>query len=102
MEEQDILQHLLEVEKSAAELVLAAQEEADKRVSESASRLRAAFQTRFEEAGRELEARSRAELERAKTEAAAELERYRRELASAPLDTATFNAHCEQLFFGER
>lgn len=100
MEELDVLQHLLEVEKSAAELVLSAQEEADRRVAESASRLRSEWQARYEAASSELEASTRKKKELAKADQEADLASYRRELSGRSLDTDQFNRLCEEFFFG--
>lgn len=100
MEELDVLQHLLEVEKSAAELVFSAQEEADRRVADSARRLRADWQARYEAASAELESETVKKREEAKAARDQELASYRKELSGRSVNIEQFNRLCEDFFFG--
>lgn len=100
MEERDILQHLLQVEKAAAELVLSAQEEADKRIAESSQLLRSEYQSRYQKAAEKCDKQGLLDIQKAREACEEELSAYRRTLSSTTLDKKGFNTVCEELFFG--
>lgn len=100
MEERDVLTHLLGIEKSAAEMVLAAQEEADRRIAEASQYHRDAYQSRFDAASQELEAQSIKTIQDARSRAEKDLEEYHRNLAERSMDSASFNMLCNSLLFG--
>jgi F0F1-type ATP synthase membrane subunit b/b' len=101
MEEEDVLQHLLDIEAEAASLVDDAQAEADKRTAEGEKAARALHD---EEYGREaalLEAAYQEETETVRKDYEAHLNAYREELASGQVDVDGFSALASRLLFRE-
>lgn len=98
MDGQDVIGHLMDVEREAASLLADAQKEADRRKtlqSEASSR---SFKESYEEfiAGQELQlAATKAEIDRARDE---ELAGFQKRIESLPLDTASFEKYLASLF----
>jgi vacuolar-type H+-ATPase subunit H len=90
MDQQDILQHLLQVESSASELVNDARAEADRRLSESEKRGRALYDEQYGQAVLDLEAWHKKELSALTERVQLQLEAYREELRSLPVDRDAF------------
>ncbi len=100
--EKDILQHLLGIERAASELVLSAQEEADRRSEESAQALRATFQKQYEAASKEIQARLATERQDFLRNREEELNQFKKDLEGEEWQRERFNALCQKLFFEER
>lgn len=90
MDQQDILQHLLQVESSASELVNDARVEADRRLSESEKQGRARYDEEYGQAVLDLEAWYAEELAAVTEDIRLQLEAYREELRGLPVDRDAF------------
>ncbi|MDR2404428.1 MAG: hypothetical protein LBD78_10410 [Spirochaetaceae bacterium] len=90
MDQQDILQHLLQIESSASELVNDARVEADRRLSESEKRGRALYDEQYGQAILDLEAWHAEEMAAVTEKIRLQLESYREELRNLPVDRDAF------------
>lgn len=100
MVEQDVIGHLMDVERLAYDLLLNAQTEADKRKTDAKEKAEQEFLAQYEQilAGFEAEfARSRVECEKGREE---EYKRFDAMLSAIAPDRASFNACLERYFFG--
>ncbi|MDR1949508.1 MAG: hypothetical protein LBQ38_08950 [Spirochaetaceae bacterium] len=102
MDQQDILQHLLQVEASASALVNDAQIEADRRVAESEKRGRALYDERYGQAVLDLEAQYAEGLAAVTETVYRQLEAYREDLCTIPVDRDSFFKCLESLLAKER
>jgi F0F1-type ATP synthase membrane subunit b/b' len=91
MDEQNVLKHLLEVEGSASSLVIDAQAEADRRVTENEVACRARHDERFAREAADLEAQYTRALAAVKADYDRELALYRESLDALPLNRDDFS-----------
>jgi len=97
MENNEILQHLLEIESKAATLVDDAQAEADRRVSEGEKQNRARYDEQYAAEVATLEAAFSADIALARENYRKQLEDYHNSLKAQSLDTNAFFALSEKL-----
>jgi hypothetical protein len=90
MDEQDVLQHLLEVESRALSLVTDAQAEADRRVTEAENRNRALYEEKYGAETVALDEHYEKELALVKQDYALQLEEYCQSLEAMPVDKTAF------------
>jgi len=99
MDEQDVLQHLLDLENRAAALVNDAQAEADRRLSEGEKENRARYDEVYSTEVAELEASYAQNIATVKADYSSQLEAYLESLRSISLDKAAFSSLAEKLLF---
>jgi F0F1-type ATP synthase membrane subunit b/b' len=99
MDEQEVLQHLLDLENRAAALVNDAQVEADRRLSEGEKENRAHYDEVYSAEVAELEASYNQNITAVKQDYSAQLEAYLESLSSISLDKAAFSSLAEKLLF---
>jgi vacuolar-type H+-ATPase subunit H len=92
MENENTLDHLLQIEAKAAALVSDAQAEADRRIHESEEKNRAAYEERFREEAQKLEASLKNEKEKIKSEYQKALDEYRTEISGISINVDNFCA----------
>jgi regulator of protease activity HflC (stomatin/prohibitin superfamily) len=102
MDEQTILRHLLEVEKSASALVDDAQAEADRRVAENEKDCRARYDAGYAREIAALEDRRSREMTAVKAEYDREMAAYRESLDALPLKRDVFFLLAETAMARER
>lgn len=102
MEPQDVLQHLLEVEKQASSLVLDAQAEADRRIAEYEGQCKERFEAAYHTRIAEIEKEYSEHIERIKKQYTAELAAYKKELDGQAVEYREFSLLMDQLVFGSR
>jgi vacuolar-type H+-ATPase subunit H len=98
----ELLQHLLEVEDSAAVLVEDAQAEADRRIAEHENQSRAKYDEAYARGAAALQQHYEKEYETVKTEYQSRLDEYRKSLEAMPVHTDDFCKLAVSLLFGER
>ena len=99
MDEQEVLQHLLDLENRAAGLVNDAQAEADRRLSEGEKQNRAHYDEVYSAEVAELEASYTRNIAAVKEDYSSQLKTYLEGLSSVPLDRAAFSSLAEKLLF---
>lgn len=101
MVEQDVIGHLIDVERLASDLLLDAQAEADRRKAEAKEKAEREFLSRYEELVGELSASYDAG--RASCDAAKEREfsQYAERLSSVTKDQSALNRYLDSVFFGQ-
>jgi len=97
MENQEILQHLLEIESKAATLVDDAQAEADRRVAEAEKQNRARYDEQYAKEVETLEETFSRDVALAKENYRKQLEDYHDSLKAQPPDTKAFFLLAEKL-----
>lgn len=100
MSEQDVLQHLLEIENEASALVLEAQKEADRRIAEQEKICREAYEKIYKTKLSELEVEFQDNIQKVKESYAESLSIYKKELENQPVQYLAFNQLMQQLLFG--
>ena len=99
MDEQDVLQHLLDLENRAAGLVNDAQVEADRRLSEGEKLNRAHYDEIYSREVAELETSYTRNIAAVKDDYRNQLDAYLETLSSITLDKAAFSSLAEKLLF---
>jgi len=99
MDEQDVLQHLLDLENRAATLVNDAQAEADRRLAEGEKENRAHYDEVYSAEVAELEASYNQNLAAVKKDYSSQLDTYLEGIKSISLDKAAFSSLAEKLLF---
>jgi F0F1-type ATP synthase membrane subunit b/b' len=99
MDEQDVLQHLLDLENRAADLVNNAQAEADRRLAEGEKENRARYDEVYSAEVTELEASYNKNIAAVKADYSSQLEAYLEGIKSISLDKAAFSSLAEKLLF---
>ena len=99
MDDQEVLQHLLNLESKAAALVTDAQAEADRRVSEGEQQNRAHYDEVYSAEVAELEASYTRNIARVREDYSTQLEEYMESVKSVSLDKAAFSSLAEKLLF---
>lgn len=102
MDQQDVLQHLLEVEASAASLVADAQTESDNRIAEAEKQSRFAYNEVYGKRVGELEedyTKSANEIENTYSKL---LQQYHVQLDSLPVNREAFNLAVAGYLFGDQ
>ena len=99
MDEQEVLQHLLDLENRAAGLVNDAQVEADRRLSEGEKQNRSHYDEIYSTEVAELEASYTKNIATVKEDYSTQLKTYLESLSSIPLDKAAFMSLAEKLLF---
>lgn len=102
MNEQDVLQHLLDIEHGASELVLEAQKEADRRVAEQEKISREAYEQCYRAKSLELEKIYQETVAQVKEKYSSLLKKYQLELEAQPVQYQAFNELMQQLLFGDK
>jgi len=97
MENNEILQHLLEIESKAATLVDDAQAEADRRVAEAEKQNRARYDEQYAKEVKALEEAFSRDIALAREEYRRQLEEYHNSLKALPPDTKAFFSLAEKL-----
>jgi vacuolar-type H+-ATPase subunit H len=92
MDDQNVLQHLLEVEARALTLVDDAQAEADKRVSEAEASNRSRYEERYGAEAAALDEHYETEVALVKADYNRQLEEYRQSLSALNADRPAFGA----------
>ena len=100
-DDKDVLQHLLDLEADAADLVDHAKAEADRRLSEAEKVCRANYDEAYSAETVKLEAEYAKETAAIKEEYKKRLEEYKESLRSRATDKAAFSALVKQLLFKE-
>jgi hypothetical protein len=100
--DQELLQHLLEVEDRAAVLVEDAQTEADRRIAEHENQSRAEYNEAYARDAATLQQRYEKEYEAVKAEYQGRLDEYRKSLEAMPIHDDDFCKLAASLLFGER
>ena len=99
MDEHEVLQHLLNLESKAADLVDEAQAEADRRLSEGEKQNRACYDEAYSAEVEELEASYNKNIAAVKEDYRTQLDQYLESLKSITLDKASFSSLAEKLLF---
>jgi vacuolar-type H+-ATPase subunit H len=102
MEDKDILQHLLVIERQAAALVDDAQAEADRRIKEAEEHNRLAYEEKYQARIAELETEYQKKEDAVRAEYDKALDEYRLSLEDMPRDNKAFSALAHSLLFGEK
>jgi regulator of protease activity HflC (stomatin/prohibitin superfamily) len=97
--EQNILQHLLQVESEAAALVDDAQAEADRRLAEGEKQNRQRYDDGYSREVAELDARFEGEIQAVKEDYRRQLETYRESLDRMTVNTTKFSSLVASLLF---
>jgi vacuolar-type H+-ATPase subunit H len=97
MENNEILQHLLEIESIAASLVDDAQAEADRRVSEAEKQNRARYDEHYAAEVKALEEAFSKDIASAREDYRRQLDEYHNSLKALPPDTGAFFLLAEKL-----
>jgi len=92
MENENTLDHLLQIEAKAAALVNDAQAEADRRIHESEEKNRAAYEERFRAEVQAKETSLKKEKEKIKARYDKELEDYRNEISGVNVNVQGFSS----------
>jgi len=101
MDNNEVLDHLLEIEAEAAALVNEAQAEADKRITEAEKQNRAAYDKRFVEENQRLEKEFLQIKEQAREQFRKELETYKDKISSINVNNDRFSSLLDSLVLGE-
>jgi F0F1-type ATP synthase membrane subunit b/b' len=101
MVEQNVLQHLLQIEAQAAALVDDAQAEADRRISEGEKKARAQYESQYSQKQKYLETDYSKHKHDTEKEYRRLLEAYREEINLLPVDKKSFSSLAEDFLFGD-
>ena len=96
-EEADIIQHLLEIESEASEMLLSAQKEADEKVAKARAVSESQFKERYGKITASLEAEENQSKETIQKTHQKEIEDYKKSLDSISKDNDAFNALLAEL-----
>jgi len=102
MENENTLDHLLQIEANAAALVSDAQAEADRRIHESEAKNREAYEERFKVEAQKLEESLKNEKEKIKSEYQKALDEYRAEISGININVDNFCALLNGYLAGKR
>ncbi len=102
MIEQDVIGHLIDVERLAYDLLLDAQQEADKRKAIAKEQAETEFRSAYEQIVAALETQFLADKQACEDEREQEYSQYAQQLLSINRDTANFNAFLETYFSGKQ
>jgi vacuolar-type H+-ATPase subunit H len=100
--DQELLQHLLEVEDRAAVLVEDAQTEADRRIAEHENQSRAEYNEAYARDAAELQEHYQREYEAVKAEYQGRLDKYRKSLEAMPVHSDDFSKLVTSFLYGVR
>ena len=100
MDNDELLNHLLEIESKAAALVDDAQTEADRRVAEAEKNSRNAYDEHCHAERERLEGEFQKSKERARRQYEEAMEAHRQAISAMPADTARFSALLNRLIMG--
>ena len=101
MDDHEVLQHLLNLEKEASALVNDAQVEADRRISEGEKQNRALYEDVYAREVESLEGHCAENLAVVREDYRKQLEVYRESLKTMPIDMKTFSILAEKLLTRE-
>jgi vacuolar-type H+-ATPase subunit H len=101
MVEQNVLQHLLQIEAQAAALVDDAQAEADRRVSEGEKNARVQYEAQYSQKQKYLETDYSTRKHDTEKEYRRLLDAYREEINLLPVDKRQFSSIVEDFLFGD-
>lgn len=98
--EQDVIGHLIDVERSAFDMMMDAQNEADKRKTAAREEAEYKFRLEYEKIIKELETSLEEEKKKCDAEQEAEYTALASRLSAVTLDKKAFSDHLESLFNG--
>lgn len=101
MTETDIIGHLLDVEHSAAEVLLDAQVEADRRISEAKAAADCEYKNQYEQLVQDLEQKYVSETSNIEDSHQQAMDTYRKDLSHAETDTAAFDDLMNKFLFAK-
>lgn len=96
-EEMDVIQHLLEIEREASEVLIKAQEEADKKIAAARMQSDSLFKQQFDSFTKGLDESMKSKKADVQKEEKSRLESFKNELDSTTKDNDSFNALLEKL-----
>jgi vacuolar-type H+-ATPase subunit H len=102
MEDQDVLQHLLEIESQATILVNDAQAEAGRRIKETEEKNRSRYDMSYRSLVEDLDREYGKNIKAVREEYRLELDAYRENLDRMPVNEEGFSALASLLLFGEK
>lgn len=95
----DVFDHLLDIENQAADLLLNAQTEADKRLSDARNVAEDDYKKQYEALVAELEADFHKTMERMDLEHVADIDSFQKEICNFAQDIHSFNTFLHDLLF---
>ncbi|HBG66771.1 MAG TPA: hypothetical protein DDW78_09905 [Treponema sp.] len=95
----DVIAHLLEVEREAAQMILSAQKEADAKLADARAQAESQFKSRYTSLAAGIEAEENAARERIAASHAQAFESYVQTLADSKKDAVAFNALLDKLLY---
>lgn len=98
-EEMDVIQHLLEIEREASEILMKAQEEADKKIAAARAQADSLFKDQFTSYNNELDNYVASQKETVKKEQESRLESFKSDLNSTCKKSDDFDALLEKLIY---
>jgi phage host-nuclease inhibitor protein Gam len=100
MDNNEVLGHLLKIESEAAKLVIEAQAEADRRITEAEKHNRAVYEEQYRRECERLECELNKSKELVREQYRKELEFYKEEISSIHVDIDRFSALLDKLVIG--
>ena len=98
-EEQNVIGHLLDVEKDAEQLVFEAQSEASKRITAARVEADAEYKKQYSDLAQKLEADYQQKISNLSSEHEKTLEKYKSDVQNAEKDVNSFNSFLESILF---
>jgi len=98
-EEQNVIGHLLDVEKDAEMLVFEAQSEASKRITAARVEADAEYKKQYSDLSQKLEAEYQKKINELTLEHDKVLEKYKTDVQNAEKDVSSFNSFLESVLF---
>ena len=98
-DEIDVIQHLLDVEREAAQVIQDAQKEADSRIAAARAKSDAQFKTQYTEMYAQLDAEAQKRMKEAGEHHDAELASFKNSLKETPKNNVAFNSFMDSLLF---
>ena len=95
----DAINHLLEVEKNAANLINDAAQEAERRLSEARAKYNSEYKSRYENETSRLETEYNLSHEKIAEKYQKKIDSFKESLVSKPQDSAAFSATLDRLIF---
>ena len=98
-EEVDIIQHLINIEKDAAQMLSDAKVQADKKIAEARFEAENSFKEKYAEVSKRLSAEEESEKKECDTSHAEVVRQYKDKLSSTAKDVKAFNSLLDELLF---
>ena len=100
MGETDVIGHLIDIEREAAEILFDAQEKSDSAISAAKSEAESEFKAGYEAAVKECESSYEQNREKITKEYNEQMQKFEEKVKSAPKDVSGFNNFLDELLFG--